>query len=107
MARKSIQTQMFKTGNLSNTSENKKNFCMNLYDPRRLNTLYDNELSQKVTYVGKGHLENILHFQNCVAYNKCTYDGTVYHSTKYSRVKKTDDTVIQLKDDTFAIIFHF
>lgn len=40
-------------------------------------------------------------------FNRCVFRGTVFHSTLYSRPQKTDDTVVQLKDNTIVQIVKF
>lgn len=73
MARKSLQTLMFKTGDITSNSGITKEFCANLFNPQRLKKHYDiGEVAgnvENVTYVGRGTRVNNVHdFPNFVAY---------------------------------------
>ncbi|OXU21401.1 hypothetical protein TSAR_001119 [Trichomalopsis sarcophagae] len=112
IARKSLQSLMFKTGDITSNSEKSNNFCANLFNPQRLKVYYDVGGAagnvENVTYVGKGiRVNNVKDFPNCIAYKKCIFNGSVYHSTQYKRAKKTNDTTVLLKDDRFATILYF
>lgn len=40
-------------------------------------------------------------------YNRCIYKGTVFHNTLYTRPKKTNDTMIQLRSGIIVKICNF
>ncbi|OXU16412.1 hypothetical protein TSAR_013787 [Trichomalopsis sarcophagae] len=103
MAKKTLQTWIFKTGNTESLSSSPEvqNYCNNLYRPRRLIN-FDKDRDYNVTYVGK-EVEKDNDLQGSV-YNKCIFEGVVYHSIQYNRANKTDDTIVQLQTEEFGRI---
>lgn len=105
MSRKHLQTLLFKTGNTSRISQSKEtaDYCHNLFVPKRLLKNYKDG-PENVTYFGKGCIKKIKDVEECMVYNKCIFKGNLYHSIKYKRATKTDDTVVQLKCGQFGRI---
>ncbi|OXU18996.1 hypothetical protein TSAR_015822 [Trichomalopsis sarcophagae] len=83
--------------------EEVNNYCMNLFSHKRLSTYYKDG-PKDITYFGRSVLVKIKEMGECLTYKKCTYKSTIYHSIKYSRAKKTDDTVVQLRSGEFGRI---
>ena len=97
MARKHMQTFIFKLGNAVNLSSSTEvtEFCTNLFTPKRIRVYYETD-SRSLTFYGRSELSEIDGIGEYLIYKKCIFKGSVYHSTKYSRVKKTDDTIVEL-----------
>ena len=91
MARKHMQSLIFKTGNLKSisSSEKSKNFCKNLFTPKRLSTYYQDSEDGTVTYFGKPRESKLDDGSVCLAYSKCIFKGTMFQSIYYKRAKKT------------------
>ena len=106
IARKDLQVLTFKLGNTANLSksEETRNYCQNLFTPKRLTTFYNYNEKDSVTYCGRSRMKQITEFGECLTYTKCIFKSSVYHSIEYSRAKKTDDTIIELVSGNFCRI---
>lgn len=86
-------------------------YCKTLFEYRRL-TQYT---TTKDGIVFSGHGTPLINITdsaeepllNGLVFNRCMFKGIVFHSTLYDRPKKTDDTIIKLKNDTIVQITKF
>lgn len=105
MSRKHLQLFTFETGRMNDvmTSEKTKRYYMNLFSNKRSSTFYKKN-SEELTCFRRSYLKTINKLSECLAYKKCIFTGTVYHSIKYTCVKKTNDTVVKLISGEFVRI---
>ena len=106
MARKHMQSLIFKSGNLKciTSSNETEEYCKNLFGPKRLSTYYEDGEGGTVTYFGKPCQSKLDDDSLCLAYSKCIFKGIMFHSIYYKRTKKTDDSIVELESGEFARI---
>lgn len=86
-------------------------YCKNLFEYRRLKQCTKTE--NRIIFPGQGTLlKNVSNtteqsLLNGLIFNRCVFKGTVFHSTLYHRPNKTDDTVVQLQNNTIVQIVKF
>ncbi|XP_011875886.1 PREDICTED: uncharacterized protein LOC105566468 [Vollenhovia emeryi] len=102
ISRKHLQMFHFKTGNIEYSSVEIRDFCSNLFTFRRLSTYFDYG-ENNVLFVGKRSID-IIDGKLCKLYKKCIYRGKVLHSIKYTRTKRTQDSVVKLESSIFGQI---
>ncbi|XP_071653015.1 uncharacterized protein [Temnothorax longispinosus] len=115
MSKKLLRLSIFQSTCEGNTFHSKGalQFSQNLFSHRRL-TKYVNSNLNDVVFIGEGEFCtdprdcSILRDDITVkVYNRCIFRGSVYHSVTYTRPKKTNDTIILLKNDTVLQIVGF
>lgn len=105
IAKKHLQNFVFTSGNAVNlqVSESAVKYCNYLYAPKRLQVRF--ESCQDITFCGPSSLK-IIDSVGYVSYKKCIINNTKFHSIFYKLAKKTDDTVIKLRDGRYARIIN-
>ncbi|XP_036151203.1 uncharacterized protein LOC118648847 [Monomorium pharaonis] len=101
IARKHLQQLHFKTGNVNYSSNIIKNYCTDIFRHKNLSTYF--YCGEDVVFTGASYSKKI-DGQYCRVFKKCIYNGKVFHSIKYTKVKRTNDTMIQLKSGHFGRI---
>lgn len=105
MSRKHLEKLHFKTGNVDYSTEEIENYCSNLFANKRLSTFVNYGDQGEVVFVGKGFLKNIDGTRARV-YKKCIYKHKVFHSMKYTRAQRTNDSTVKLADSDFGQIMN-
>ncbi|KAJ8680774.1 hypothetical protein QAD02_017338 [Eretmocerus hayati] len=97
IAKKHLQLQYFKTGCTQHPrlAQSVKNFIDDIFTIGRSVTAVTCKHSE-VTYFNFSRVERVPRIGDCNVYSKCIHKGVMYHSDKYLRAQKTDDTVVQL-----------
>lgn len=126
VATKYVELNAFKNKfyNLTDNEECRL-FISNLYSYKNLSAKSARKTRNHITLIGKEEIIentsnycknlNITNYKPIIenrnvgyAYNRCIFNTNVYHSTKYTRACKTDDTVIHLYEvNQFVVICNF
>jgi len=102
IAKKSLQVMAYRVGVATHSLSNDiKMYCEKLFCQSRLTR--NVEVKDGVTFFGSVHSKDA-----CIArgtkYDKCVYNGQLYQSKNYTRSKKWNNSIVQLKSGKIAQI---
>lgn len=104
IAKKSLQVMTYRVGVATHSLSNDvKMYCEKLFCKSRLTQSV--EVKDGMTFFGSG----THHKDACIAkgtkYNKCIYKGQLYQSKSYTRSKRWNNSIVQLKSGKIVQIF--
>lgn len=109
ISKKLLQLRTFQgelTSNSTGSSEKAYSFCKEILQYRKVKHAHENNGSNAI-FIGfeaslmDPELPNVRYF------NRCIYSGAIYHSKLYTRPKKTNDTVVLMKNKKIVEITNF
>ncbi|XP_024889701.1 uncharacterized protein LOC112466052 [Temnothorax curvispinosus] len=103
MAKKSLQVMSYRVGVATNSlSNNVKIYCDKLFGGNR--STVNVEVTEGVTFFGSGKYFADACTAGGLKYEKCVYNGQLYQIKNYTRSKKWNNSIIQLKSKKIAQI---
>lgn len=99
---RTLQINQVKNNFIGVEEKNTWSYCKNLFQYRRISSNYERSVEGAILISNSVEQNSIYN-----KYNRIIYKETVFHSTSYSRPKKTDNTVVQLENSEIVRISHF